>query len=92
MPTGRMRVGWSGQASLNVARDPDMLAMMKRCGCQGLILGLESPNLASLQEGNKTWIDPSDYIPLIRRIQEARRVSFGLCHRSATCRRRQATR
>ncbi|MDD4889450.1 MAG: radical SAM protein [Phycisphaerae bacterium] len=74
---GKMKVGWSGQASLNVARDEDVLRMMKANGCGGLILGLESPNPASLAEGNKTYIDPADYIPLIRRIQAARIGTWG---------------
>jgi len=74
---GKLKVGWSGQASLNVARDSEMLALMKSSGCQGLILGLESPNPASLAEGNKTYIDPADYIPLIRRIQVARIGTWG---------------
>jgi radical SAM superfamily enzyme YgiQ (UPF0313 family) len=68
---GKLNVRWSGQASLNVARDEEMLRLMKANGCQGLILGLESPNPAALAEGNKTYIDPAEYLPLIERIQRA---------------------
>lgn len=72
-----MRVGWSGQATITVARDPELLRLMKRSGCMGLIVGLESPNPEALAEGNKTYCDPADYIPLIRELQKARIGTWG---------------
>lgn len=73
----KLRIGWSAQVSLNVARDAELLRLMKASGCSGVILGLESPNPDALAEGNKTYVDPADYIPLIRRIQAARIGTWG---------------
>jgi radical SAM superfamily enzyme YgiQ (UPF0313 family) len=67
----KLKVGWAGQVSLDVARDPEMLHLMKSSGCLGLIVGLESFNPASLAEGNKTFCHPREYRSLIRAIQSA---------------------
>jgi radical SAM superfamily enzyme YgiQ (UPF0313 family) len=71
----KLGVSWTGQATVGTARDPDLLAAMKRSGCAGLILGLESPNPESLRLADKTYCHPDDYIPLI---QEFRRHRIGL--------------
>jgi len=73
----KLKVGWCGQATVTVARDESLLRLMKKSGCLGLILGLESPNAESLRLGNKTYCDPADYIPLIRRLQAARIGTWG---------------
>jgi len=73
----KLRVGWAGQVTIEVARDPALLARMKRSGCMGLIVGLESPNPESLALGRKTYCDPKDYIPLLGRIQAARIGTWG---------------
>jgi radical SAM superfamily enzyme YgiQ (UPF0313 family) len=68
----KLHVGWCGQATVTVARDPELLALMKQSGCMGLIVGLESPNPESLAMGGKTYCDPKEYLPLIGRLREAR--------------------
>jgi radical SAM superfamily enzyme YgiQ (UPF0313 family) len=68
----KLQIGWCGQATITVARDPELLALMKASGCMGLIIGLESPNPESLAQGGKTCCDPKDYLPLIKRLQDAR--------------------
>ena len=73
----KLRIRWAGQASINVARDRGLLALMKRSGCMGVILGLESPSPASLAEGNKTYCKPEDYIPLIQQIHAAHIGTWG---------------
>jgi radical SAM superfamily enzyme YgiQ (UPF0313 family) len=73
----KLRITWCGQATITVARDPDLLALMKRSGCSGLIVGLESPNPESLALGGKTYCDPKDYIPLLREMQRARIGTWG---------------
>jgi len=73
----KLRITWTGQATLNIARDDEMLALMKQSGCGGLILGLESPNPESLREGNKTVCAADEYLPLIRKVQQARIGTWG---------------
>jgi radical SAM superfamily enzyme YgiQ (UPF0313 family) len=73
----KLRIQWAGQAPLSIARDREMLALLKDSGCTGVILGLESPNPASLRESNKTVCPAEDYLPLIRRLQAARITTWG---------------
>jgi radical SAM superfamily enzyme YgiQ (UPF0313 family) len=73
----KLQIQWSGQAPLSIARDREMLALLKPSGCTGVILGLESPNPASLYEGNKTICPAEEYLPLIRRLQAARITTWG---------------
>ena len=73
----KLGVGWAGQVTVAVARDEGLLALMKRSGCMGVIVGLESPNPESLALAQKTVCDPKDYIPLLRRIQAARIGTWG---------------
>ncbi|MCX5670493.1 MAG: radical SAM protein, partial [Planctomycetota bacterium] len=68
---GKLGIQWTGQVTLNIARDDEMLALLKASGCTGLILGLESPNPESLREGHKTVCPAEDYLPLIRKLQVA---------------------
>lgn len=44
---------WSTQVRTDVARDPDLVALMKRAGCHTVFIGLESINPQSLTEMNK---------------------------------------
>lgn len=44
---------WSAQARVDVARDPELMDLMKRSGCGMLYLGLESINPETLKEFHK---------------------------------------
>jgi len=48
---------WFTEADVNVARDPELLALMRDAGCQQVLIGLESPRKASLNgvELNANW-------------------------------------
>ncbi len=43
-----LRIEWIGQVSLNLARDPEMLSLMKQSGCAGVLIGFESLNRDNL--------------------------------------------
>ena len=47
------RIRWVGQSSINVAFDEEALALLKRSGCQGLLIGLESLSPDTLRSMNK---------------------------------------
>jgi len=67
----KLAIQWTGQATLAIAREEGMLALLKASGCAGLILGLESPHPESLAEAGKTICRAEEYLPLIRRVQAA---------------------
>ena len=48
---------WFTEADINVAKDDELLALMRDSGCQQILIGLESPRRASLDgvEKNSNW-------------------------------------
>ena len=48
-----LRIRWVSQTAINVAHDDEMLDLMKRSGCQGVLIGIESIQQESLREMNK---------------------------------------
>ena len=57
-----LRIRWIGQVSLDVSRDEELLALMQRSGCVGVLIGFESLDAESLARmGKKVNRDPADY-------------------------------
>lgn len=50
-----LRIRWVSQSAINVAFDEEALELMKRSGCQGILIGLESLSPRSLKEMNKSF-------------------------------------
>lgn len=48
-----LKIRWISQASINTARDEELLALMKASGCQGVLIGFESLNPANLESMEK---------------------------------------
>ncbi|KKQ56198.1 MAG: Radical SAM domain protein [Parcubacteria group bacterium GW2011_GWA2_38_13] len=48
-----LKIKWISQASMNIAKDENLLLLMKQSGCQGVLIGFESMDLNSLKEMNK---------------------------------------
>ncbi len=46
-------MGFRAELSINIARDQEMLDLLTAANFEGVFVGIESPNLASLQETNK---------------------------------------
>ena len=44
---------WLTQASMDIAKDPELLDLMKESGCIGVFLGIESFGIDSLKDANK---------------------------------------
>lgn len=61
--------GWTCQCSVNVARDNDLLDLMKQAGCQHIFIGFETfshENLSHLGKGVNRIIDYGEAIRRIR--------------------------
>jgi radical SAM superfamily enzyme YgiQ (UPF0313 family) len=52
---------WGTQASIEIADDPELLEWMRRAGCVGVFVGLESFSQAALCSQNKTIKSPQYY-------------------------------
>jgi radical SAM superfamily enzyme YgiQ (UPF0313 family) len=48
-------IRWVGQASIHIARDEELLELMARSGCLGVLIGMESLDPANLREMGKGW-------------------------------------
>jgi radical SAM superfamily enzyme YgiQ (UPF0313 family) len=59
---------WATQASIDIADDPELLDWMRRAGCVGVFVGLESFSEAALRSQQKTLKAPRLYTDAIRTI------------------------
>ena len=50
-----LKIRWVSQASINAAHDEEFLRLIKASGCQGLLIGFESLNPASLRRMRKSF-------------------------------------
>ncbi len=48
-------IRWVSQSSINAAHDDEFLDLMRRSGCQGVLIGFESLNESNLAAMNKTF-------------------------------------
>ena len=48
-----LKIRWVSQSAINVAYDDEALELMKRSGCQGVLVGFESLEQGTLKEMNK---------------------------------------
>jgi radical SAM superfamily enzyme YgiQ (UPF0313 family) len=50
-----LNISWSCQVSIDIARDPDLVQLMRRSGCISALIGFESLDIDSLRELKKHW-------------------------------------
>lgn len=63
-----LNLNWLGQASINIAKDKELLSLAADSGCMGLLIGFESLSDSVLRNvGKKTNIAP-EYLEAIRKI------------------------
>ena len=50
-----LKIKWTSQVSLSIAKDDELLQAMKDSGCQLVLIGFESLDKANLDQMNKSW-------------------------------------
>jgi radical SAM superfamily enzyme YgiQ (UPF0313 family) len=50
-----LKIKWTSQVSLSVARDDELLFAMKKSGCQVVLIGFESLQKSNLDQMHKSW-------------------------------------
>lgn len=50
-----LRIRWSCQTSIDIARDPELIDLMARSGCTSALFGFESLNPENLKQMRKGW-------------------------------------
>jgi len=69
---------WYGQADLKLARDPELLDLCAKSGCQWLFMGIESTNTQNLEDVGKSRVNKvKQYQESIRTIQDSGINVFG---------------
>ena len=63
-----MHLKWQAAVSINAAKDPELLDLMKRSGCRSLFIGFESINPASVQNVHKVQNTTQEYEQAIEAI------------------------
>lgn len=66
------KLNWLGQASVNLAKDDELLTLAKESGCMGLLVGFESLSNEVLKDVGKKQNVRQDYLEVIRKIQSYR--------------------
>lgn len=61
---------WLTQASMDIAKDPELLDLMKASGCIGVFLGIESFGKASLADANKRQNKIENYKAAVNAIRK----------------------
>ncbi len=70
-------IQWVGQASVNVAKDPELLDLMDKSGCVGLLVGFESLHSNNLERMGKAINQAVDYKEAIRVFRERGILIYG---------------
>ena len=58
-------IHWFGLSTSLIGRDPDLMTLMARSGCKGLLIGFETISKGSLSDAGKRFNEPTDYGRLI---------------------------
>ncbi len=66
-----LKVSWATQCDILVSKNDRLLRAMRESGCQGLILGLESPRQGTLTEAGKKFVRSDTYEWRIRKIHSS---------------------
>jgi radical SAM superfamily enzyme YgiQ (UPF0313 family) len=61
---------WLTQASMDIAKDPELLDLMKTSGCIGVFLGIESFGVDSLVDANKRQNKIANYKGAVKEIRK----------------------
>jgi len=67
-----LKIKWASQCDILISRNDRLLAAMRNSGCQGVILGLESPKADTLRSAGKRYVNAGDYLQSIAKIHSYR--------------------
>jgi len=65
-----LKINWVGQVTINIGSDEELLQLMKKSGCVGVLIGLESLNAKNLKSIKKKHNDISEYKNLLSKINK----------------------
>jgi radical SAM superfamily enzyme YgiQ (UPF0313 family) len=73
-----LKIRWSCQVSIDVARDPELMRLLEKSGCTTAVVGFESLSPKNLHQMKKDWnLRWNDYPTAIRILQDAGIMIYG---------------
>lgn len=66
-----LKMHWASQCSLQLARNPRLLALVAKSGCTMMSFGLESISQEGVNSLGKAWVKVGEHEKLLRRIADA---------------------
>jgi radical SAM superfamily enzyme YgiQ (UPF0313 family) len=71
-------ISWVGQASIHIAHDEELLRLMARSGCRGVLIGMESLDPQNLRDMGKEWnLARGGYEESLRRFRDNNLAVYG---------------
>lgn len=71
-------IHWVGQASIHIAQDDELLGLMVKSGCKGVLIGMESLDPTNLRDMGKSWnLAGGDYADSLRRFRDHGLIVYG---------------
>ncbi len=64
------KLDWLGQTSVDMAQDDEMLALCRKSGCMGLLVGFESLSAETLKSVSKGVNKPQQYLEVVKRMHD----------------------
>jgi radical SAM superfamily enzyme YgiQ (UPF0313 family) len=65
-----LNIRWFSQASITMVLDEELLRLMHKSGCIGVLVGVESVNQESLNQINKRWNNVASYAENFKKIHD----------------------
>ncbi len=65
-----LKLNWFGQASVNIASDPQILKLCQQSGCRGLFMGFESLSPETIAAMGKRVNHPDQYFDIVQKIHD----------------------
>jgi len=65
-----LKLNWFGQASVNIASDPEILKLCQQSGCRGLFMGFESLSPETIAAMGKRVNRPREYLEIVQKIHD----------------------
>jgi radical SAM superfamily enzyme YgiQ (UPF0313 family) len=73
-----LKIRWSCQASIDIARDRALIGLMQKSGCTAVLVGFETLDPENLRQMNKSWnLIGGDYESSIRVFRDAGIMIYG---------------
>lgn len=60
-----LKVNWFGLSTTLIAHNPELMRLMAKSGCTGLLIGFETISASSLQDAGKRFNSPQQYKALV---------------------------